>query len=121
MPPLAIRQRRIRGGVLPARRGGGRWFYFTVAPLLDAEGKLIGAVETLQDVTVRRRAESAQRANEALLAQIVDGSSVPTFVLDRNHRVTHWNRACEVLTGMSAAEVLGTDRQWKAFYASPAR
>ena len=99
--------------------GGGRWFHFTVAPLLDAEGKLIGAVETLQDVTVRRRAESAQRANEALLAQIVDGSSVPTFVLDRNHRVTHWNRACEVLTGMSAAEVLGTDRQWKAFYASP--
>ncbi|MCB1899258.1 MAG: diguanylate cyclase [Rhodocyclaceae bacterium] len=104
---------------LPGVGSRGRWFYFTVAPLLDTEGKLIGAIESLQDVTIRRRAESAQRANEALLAQIIDGSSVPTFVLDQNHRVTHWNRACEVLTGMSATEVLGTDQQWKAFYASP--
>lgn len=104
---------------LPGVGKHGRWFYFTVAPLLDADGKLIGAIESLQDVTERRRAETALRANEALLTQIIDGSSMPTFVLDRQHRVTHWNRACEVLTGMSAAKVLGTSEQWKAFYAAP--
>ena len=57
VPPSRFVSGGYEAGVLPARRGGGRWFHFTVAPLLDAEGKLIGAVETLQDVTVRRRAE----------------------------------------------------------------
>src|SRR6185369_1989018 len=42
---------------------GGRWLYFTAAPLY-ASGKLIGAIETLQDITERRRAEEALRASE---------------------------------------------------------
>jgi PAS domain-containing protein len=29
---------------------------------------------------------------ERILAQIVEGNSIPTFVIDRNHMVTHWNR-----------------------------
>lgn len=56
--------------------------------------------------------------NRILLAQIVDGSPVATFALDRDHRVTHWNRACEILTGIPAAAVLGTRGQWRAFYES---
>lgn len=43
---------------------GGRWLYFTAAPLYDASGTLIGAIETLQDITERRRAEEALRASE---------------------------------------------------------
>ena len=57
------------------------------------------------------------RQNVATLAQIVDGSPVATFVVDREHKVTHWNRACEVLTGMPAKEVIGKQEQWRAFYA----
>ncbi|MDH5298362.1 MAG: sigma 54-interacting transcriptional regulator [Desulfobulbaceae bacterium] len=33
-----------------------------------------------------------------------------------DHRITVWNKACELLTGFSAAEMLGTDRQWEPFY-----
>jgi two-component system NtrC family sensor kinase len=43
-------------------------------------------------------------------------SSTPTFALDSNHRVILWNRTCEELTGIRAADVLGTDTHWKAFY-----
>jgi signal transduction histidine kinase len=50
-------------------------------------------------------------------SQIINGSPIPTFVIDRNHQVTHWNKACEALTGMSAEELIGTDFQWKPFYA----
>ena len=41
---------------------------------------------------------------------------VPTFVIDPKRRVIIWNRACERLTGVSASEVLGTSRHWRAFY-----
>ncbi|UCV06435.1 diguanylate cyclase [Dechloromonas denitrificans] len=103
----------------PGFGAGGRWLYFTAAALRDAEGKVIGAIETLQDVTEQRRAETALRESEAHLAQIVDGMSVATLVIDAGHRVTHWNHACEVLTGMSARHVIGSGNQWQAFYPSP--
>lgn len=51
------------------------------------------------------------------LQQIVDGSSVATFVIDQNHVVTHWNKACQRLTGMPASAMVGTQGQWRAFYA----
>ena len=54
--------------------------------------------------------------SEARLRQIVNGSSVATFVIDENHIVTHWNRACELVTGASAGEIVGTRNQWRAFY-----
>lgn len=44
---------------------------------------------------------------------------VPTFVLDAEQRVLIWNRACERLTDIPAAEVIGTRDHWRAFYESP--
>ncbi len=49
------------------------------------------------------------------LTQIVEGNPVATIVIDAAHRVTHWNRAIEVLTGLKAADMVGTDGQWRAF------
>ncbi|MBL8406037.1 MAG: diguanylate cyclase [Dechloromonas sp.] len=100
----------------PSFGEGGRWLFFTAAALRDADGRIVGAIETLQDVTERRRAEAAVREKEAYLAQVVDGSSVPTIVIDAHHVVTHWNRACEALSGLSASTVIGTRDHWKSFY-----
>lgn len=44
---------------------------------------------------------------------------VPTFVLDAECRVIIWNKACERLTGIEAAEVIGTQEHWRGFYDSP--
>ena len=48
--------------------------------------------------------------------QIINGSPIPTFMIDREHTVTHWNIACEALTGLLARDVVGTKNQWMAFY-----
>ncbi|PKL36013.1 MAG: hypothetical protein CVV44_17475 [Spirochaetae bacterium HGW-Spirochaetae-1] len=42
---------------------GGTWLYFTAAPFRNADGVIIGAVETLVDITGQKRAEGALRLN----------------------------------------------------------
>ena len=55
--------------------------------------------------------------SETNLPQMVEGSPVATFVIARDQVVTHWNRACQQLTGKRRDEIVGTRRQWSAFYA----
>lgn len=50
---------------------------------------------------------------------ILEGSSIPTFVIDRQHHVIFWNRACEGATGYAARDMVGTDLTWSPFYAAP--
>ena len=52
---------------------------------------------------------------ERALSQIIQGNTIPTFVINKAHIVTHWNRACEKLTGYKAGEIVGTDKQWLPF------
>ncbi|MEF8836105.1 MAG: PAS domain S-box protein, partial [Candidatus Thermoplasmatota archaeon] len=54
--------------------------------------------------------------NETWLSQIIENSSIPTFVIDEKHKVTHWNKACENLTDVSKEAVIGTQDAWKGFY-----
>lgn len=53
------------------------------------------------------------------LEQILDNCPVPTFVLNADHVVTHWNKGCEQIMGIAAKEIIGTQDQWKAFYEVP--
>ncbi|TRW95258.1 sigma 54-interacting transcriptional regulator [Candidatus Methylobacter oryzae] len=41
---------------------------------------------------------------------------VSTFVLNANHQVVLWNKACEQLTGLKAADMIGSDQHWRGFY-----
>jgi PAS domain S-box-containing protein len=50
------------------------------------------------------------------LSQIIEGSTIPTFVLDRDHVVTHWNKALEKLTGVRADKMVGTTRPSTPFW-----
>jgi PAS domain S-box-containing protein len=100
----------------PAMESGAAWLYFTASPLKDASGKVVGAVETLQDVTEHKQEQIARRESERRLADIVGGCPVAMFVIDAQCRVTHWNLACERLTGMSSTEMIGRSDTWRAFY-----
>jgi two-component system NtrC family sensor kinase len=71
---------------------------------------------TCVDITERRRAEAAQLHAQQMLAQIVHVNPMPMFVIDADCVVTHWNQSCEMITGISAADMLGTNNHWRAFY-----
>lgn len=62
--------------------------------------------------------EPGDWSGDALLSAIVKGNPVATFVLNAGGELTHWNRACELLTGVQANQVLGTRQAWSAFYSS---
>ncbi len=101
----------------------GRWLFFTAAPIKSSDGEIIGAIETLWDTTENRRTEAERRSytrrieeSERTLAQIIQGSAIPTFVLNRDHVITHWNQALERLTGYPAARMVGTRRHWEPFW-----
>jgi PAS domain S-box-containing protein len=47
------------------------------------------------------------------ISEYFEGSPVPTFAIDSNHVITHWNRACELISGLSAAEMVGTRNHWR--------
>lgn len=65
---------------------------------------------------IAERMTAALRLGERQLAQILGGSPVAMFVIDTAHRVSHWNRACEVLTGVAAEAVVGRSEAWRGFY-----
>ena len=52
------------------------------------------------------------------LSQIIQGSTIPTFVLNQEHVITHWNGALEQLTGYPASQMVGTYNQWAPFWDS---
>lgn len=59
-------------GFFPQMAGGrGRWLYFTAAPLRDGSGKVVGAIETLVDISERKAAEAQALQLTAELEQRV--------------------------------------------------
>jgi PAS domain S-box-containing protein len=54
--------------------------------------------------------------SEKALSQIIQGSTIPTFVLNKDHVVTHWNKALEKLTGVQADTIVGTTRSSLPFW-----
>jgi PAS domain S-box-containing protein len=86
-----------------------------IRKLLDTlMGRFTSIIEERSDRS--REVESELWEHEEAVSQIIKGSTIPTFVIDRDHKVTHWNKALEKLVNISAVEVVGTDRQWIPFY-----
>ena len=125
----------IEGGYLveeffPQLGPEGTWLFFTAVPLRDPEGNIVGAIETLWDQTRQKQAEEERErknkelaakveelsASEQAMSQIINGSTIPTFVIDKAHKVTHWNKALERLSGHSSKDIVGTRKQWAPFY-----
>ncbi|MES2317141.1 MAG: diguanylate cyclase [Pseudomonadota bacterium] len=67
-------------------------------------------------LATRQRTDSAPEQERAFANKLLEMLAVPAFVLDTDCRVIVWNRACERLTGVPAAEMLGTQDHWRSFY-----
>jgi PAS domain S-box-containing protein len=92
---------------IPGFRPGGAFFWAKASPLYDPAGNVTGAIETIRDITDRKRAEEEIVRTTREMAEIIDFLPDATLVIDRDGTVIAWNKAMETLTGVPAAAMLG--------------
>jgi len=64
----------------------------------------------------QKKARGSRKLGAEALCGIVYGSPIPQFVIDKNHMVVYWNQALAEYSGMKSEDMIGTNRQWQAFY-----
>ncbi|SDF80109.1 PAS domain S-box-containing protein [Methanolobus vulcani] len=99
-----------------AKRADGTklWFYCTCSVL---KNKGISQVfGNAVDITERKRIEQELKNKSNELTQIVNSFPVPMFIVNKEHKVIYWNKACEKATAISAKRMIGTKDPWLAFY-----
>jgi two-component system sensor kinase len=69
-----------------------------------------------QEIEVRKKLYKSLLNNEKRLESIINGSPLPTFVIDTDHEVVYWNLSLEKFTGIKKKDVLGTSNHWHVFY-----
>ncbi|HPC42309.1 MAG TPA: histidine kinase dimerization/phosphoacceptor domain -containing protein [Spirochaetota bacterium] len=62
----------------------------------------------IKDISDEKMMEITVRESKRLLYYIMRNLPDPTFVIDSSHHVIIWNRAMEDMTGIPAAEILGS-------------
>ncbi|HWE74531.1 MAG TPA: PAS domain S-box protein [Stellaceae bacterium] len=143
--PMAValkEDRAVRGAEAIAERPDGTRVPFIPypTPLHDADGRLIGAVNMLVDITERKKAEEALRRLNEMLEQRIEARTdqmteayerlrqserrfrllvnsvvdYAIFMLDENGYVTNWNAGAERIKGYSSDEIVG--QHFSIFY-----
>jgi len=95
---------------VPGFRPGGAVLWAKASPLYDQDGNVVAAIETIRDITDRRRAAEDMARISRQMAEIIDFLPDATLVIDIEENVIAWNRAMEALTGVPAKEMLGKGR-----------
>jgi len=92
---------------MPVLGGGETYLWGVASALYDSQGNIVGAIESIKDITDRKRAEEALKESECRLADIINFLPDATMVIDRDGKIISWNQAIEAMTGVKAEDILG--------------
>lgn len=92
---------------VPGLNGKDRYLTFDAAPVYDSKGALSVVIETIHDVTERKRTEETLKNERDFTSAVLDTVDSMVLVLDRHGTILRFNRTCEAVSGYSFAEVQG--------------
>jgi len=84
--------------------GRGAALWFTASPLFDRKGIIVGAIESIRDITERKRAEEALHESEKRFRELSDLLPQIVYEADRNGNLTYANRIAFEQYGYSEEE-----------------
>jgi PAS domain-containing protein len=88
-------------------KGKDSYMWAKAAPLYDEDGQMVGAIESIRDITERKQMEIALKNSEQRLSDIINFLPDAILVIDLEGKVIAWNRAIEEMTGVKAEDMLG--------------
>jgi len=102
-------------------RKDGSLFWSEVSITCYRQGDHQRIVSTTRNVSARKQLEAQSQAFQSLVTQIFQNLPVAVFAVDTAHRVTFWNEEIHRLTGLTAAQMIGSTEIWRGMYQQPRR
>ena len=91
---------------LPSFGENGSYIWAKAAPLYDDSGNIVGAIESLRDVTDRKRAEEALEESEAKFRLLFERSADAMFLLDGEKYIDCNKAAMDMMKSSDKEELL---------------
>ncbi|MCL4501330.1 MAG: PAS domain S-box protein [Deltaproteobacteria bacterium] len=91
----------------PHLRPGGAFLWAKASPLYDAKGQVVGAIETVRDITKRRKIEQALLEQVHLFQVLIDAIPTPIFYKDVQGSYLGCNKAFENCLGLAKDQIVG--------------
>jgi PAS domain S-box-containing protein len=107
---IAARDGKFESEGWRVRKDGSRfWAYVVIDPIRLPTGELAGFAKITRDLTERRAAEQALRANQEQFRLLVNGvTDYAIYMLRPTGEISSWNAGAERIKGFMAQEVIGT-------------
>jgi PAS domain S-box-containing protein len=86
--------------------GRGAYLWFIVSPLYDTKGNVIGAIETIRDITKRKQVEYALQKSEEQFRTVFEKGPLGMVIVDEKFRFVKTNPMFCSMVGYSPEELL---------------
>jgi PAS domain S-box-containing protein len=106
----------------PNLKPGGAHLWAKAAPLFDDAGEIIGAIETIRDITEQKNTQASLEEQLHFLQVLLDAIPVPVFYKDCEGNYLGCNLAMQKCLGLSRQQIIGKNvhdispRDWAERY-----
>jgi PAS domain S-box-containing protein len=87
--------------------GKGAYIWFIASRLYDTKGHVIGAIESIRDITDRKKMETALKESEERYRSLAEASQDLIFMVDREGIITYVNSFAAAMLGKEPGAVIG--------------
>jgi PAS domain S-box-containing protein len=97
------------------------WGEVSVSAIRTEKGEFVGIIGVIVDINQRKIAEENLNKINKQLENIIEFLPDATFIVDKNYKITAWNKAMEEMTGVSKKDMIGKEHIYSSvpFYGKP--